>query len=319
MEVEANIEEKAPVKTQKGPLGSRIAAFIIDFIVLGIIGLILGLIFKSFFVQLAWHGVLVGWIITTIYFTCGNSIIFKGSTIGKEFMGIKVVDYKSQYLTPFFAIKRSLLFTTPYFLLEYFQSFFDHYYLSILLSIITLSYYIGLVYFLLVNKISKQSIHDILAKTVVVNKTNEDSCKPRSITQSKIIGFVSIVIVLWGAMFSVGYSFVDSSNLQEVFDENKETLFEIASELTENEQVLFVEKTQINITIESEVGIIVELTTSKDFDDIDEERFKEEVFDVIKRKCFNLQRIDYAEVIMNYGYDIGIWSTNYSKTWTIRN
>ena len=82
--IEEQIEE-VKVKNEK-TLIRRIVALGIDFIVLGIIGFILGLIFKSFLALTGVHGILIGWILSSIYFTLGNSKPLSGQTIGKAIM-----------------------------------------------------------------------------------------------------------------------------------------------------------------------------------------------------------------------------------------
>ena len=63
------------LKEPKNLFGRRIAALAIDLIILAIIGYILSLIGKGFFVELGTHGVLVGWLISTIYYAIFNSNI----------------------------------------------------------------------------------------------------------------------------------------------------------------------------------------------------------------------------------------------------
>ncbi len=52
----------------------RIWALLIDTIVLGIFGFILGLIFKNFFISLGGYARIIGWIISLAYFTILNSL-----------------------------------------------------------------------------------------------------------------------------------------------------------------------------------------------------------------------------------------------------
>lgn len=107
------------VKELKNMVGRRIAALIIDFIVLAMLGYLFTLVGKDFFVELGTHGVLVGWLISTVYFAIFNSNKGKGQSIGKRVVHLEVVNREGNKLTLVDGLIRSLLFTTPFFLFDY--------------------------------------------------------------------------------------------------------------------------------------------------------------------------------------------------------
>ena len=79
-------------KTYLADIYSRLGALLVDAIILGCIGLLLGLIFESVFVKLGDWGQLVGVIILLLYFGIGNSQRAGGQTLGKKLLKIRVVD-----------------------------------------------------------------------------------------------------------------------------------------------------------------------------------------------------------------------------------
>jgi uncharacterized RDD family membrane protein YckC len=68
----------------------RVVALIIDFIVLGIVGFLSGLVLEDFYVSLGKYGTLVGTAITMLYFSVLQSNIGKGQTLGKKAIGARV-------------------------------------------------------------------------------------------------------------------------------------------------------------------------------------------------------------------------------------
>ena len=89
------MEEVVEVKWITG-FWRRIGAFLIDAILLGFVGFLLGLGFESTFVELGSWGRVVGFSIALIYFGCMNSRLFSGQTIGKKILKIKVVNLENE-------------------------------------------------------------------------------------------------------------------------------------------------------------------------------------------------------------------------------
>jgi len=78
---------------------SRIGAFLIDMVLLGLLGLILGLTFKTYFISIGKNGVFFGFVISLAYFAIFNSKWLGGQTLGKRLTNIKVVDQDDQFLS----------------------------------------------------------------------------------------------------------------------------------------------------------------------------------------------------------------------------
>ena len=94
----------------------RVGAFVIDSIILGVLGLILGLLFSQYFVELGGWGRALGFPIAATYFAILNSNIGGGQTIGKRILKIQVLDKAGELLSlPKSAIRYSII-GIPYFL-----------------------------------------------------------------------------------------------------------------------------------------------------------------------------------------------------------
>ena len=88
----------------------RLFAFLIDGVILGVAGIVIGLMFFDAFASLGGWGRLVGFIIELLYFGLFNSSVGKGQTIGKRATHIKVADRNGQFLS---LTKSILRYSTP--------------------------------------------------------------------------------------------------------------------------------------------------------------------------------------------------------------
>lgn len=304
-------EEK---KRPKNPFWHRIIAFIIDLIILALTGFLVALVGESFFVSLGTHGILVGWFITTIYYGFFNSELGKCQTPGKRLMNLKVTKYNGDSLSLKEGIIRSLLFTTPIFLLDYSQNFFSSTIITSIISTVMIAYYVGLVYFFIVNP-DGRTVHDILAKTIVhLEYDRFQNIVP--ISKLKLYIYSGIVLLILGG-FATLYITLDGrdSAISEIYLNNQDVLLEISSDVSQIESVNNVETTSININSDSEVGIIVKASTNTDLDNEKADEIYNEILDILSSKKFNLNRIDYTSVTLKYGYDIGIANNEKHKTW----
>ncbi len=91
----------------------RLLALIVDFIILGIIGYVSGLVLEDFYVSLGKYGTLIGSTITIIYFSILQSPIGKGQTIGKKAIGVKVINLQGNYLSLKESFLRSFIVFFP--------------------------------------------------------------------------------------------------------------------------------------------------------------------------------------------------------------
>ncbi|ASK30258.1 hypothetical protein CEY12_09080 [Chryseobacterium sp. T16E-39] len=150
---------------------SRIWALLIDSLILGIFGFILGFIFKNFFISLGESAKLIGWAISLIYFSVLNSSINKGQTFGKKMMSIQVVDIKGNFISLKSSFIRALVLTAPFFLNGFkIPGATAFSVVTIIQGIIIFSLGIGITIFYIFNKETRQSLHDLAVKTYVVQE-----------------------------------------------------------------------------------------------------------------------------------------------------
>ncbi|MCJ8155506.1 RDD family protein [Chryseobacterium sp. SSA4.19] len=155
---------------------TRIGALLIDSFVLGIVGFILGVIFKNFFISLGENAKLIGWFISLSYFSILNSNIHNGQTLGKKLMHIQVTDITGNTVSLKTSFIRALVYTTPFFL-NGFKIPGSHLFsvITVIQGIIIFTVGTGIIIFYIFNKETRQSLHDIVAKTYVVQEVRSST------------------------------------------------------------------------------------------------------------------------------------------------
>ena len=147
----------------------RLGAFVIDLILLGIVGWILGAMLFDTFARMGAYAKLIGFVIALAYFGICNSRIGGGQTLGKRWLGVRVVDVHDQLLSlprsmlryvvlgiPFFAnglpLDPKLAMSTP---------------LGYLLALVVFGGMFAIIYLYLFNRRTRQSLHDLAVGSYV--------------------------------------------------------------------------------------------------------------------------------------------------------
>lgn len=150
----------------------RVGAFMLDVLVLGVIGQLLGLLFAHQFMMLGQSGRLIGFAIAAIYFIPAHHLW--GQTLGKRLMKIRVQALNGGPVSVAAATLRYVALGVPWFANGVFFAApnWPNVLLiaaGVVLASILLIGILGNAYLLLFNRPSRRLIHDLIAGTVVVN------------------------------------------------------------------------------------------------------------------------------------------------------
>jgi uncharacterized RDD family membrane protein YckC len=146
----------------------RLLAFILDGLLLGLVGVVLGLFFFDPLARLGGWGRLLGFCIALVYFGVLNSAIAGGQTIGKRIMKIQVVDRSGHSISPARSFLRYAILGAPFFL--------DHLVIPLsvtmspigaLIVLILFGFGGAIVYLFIFNRRTRQSLHDLVMGTFV--------------------------------------------------------------------------------------------------------------------------------------------------------
>ncbi len=277
----------------------RIFALIIDVLVLGIFGIIIGGIFQEWLIKAGAWGKLIGFTITTIYFSILNSNIGKGQTLGKMLLKLKITDYNGNLISFPKSLLRSVIITIPWFLNgallpnSLLQSPAGY-----LINLVLFGTGSTIIYLYIFNRKTRQSLHDLLAKTLVVKeKNNFSNIVPALWRVHKIM-----IIFLFTATLLANYITKNISTQNETIS----NLMEIQNQLIENEKNPFIyvmkgfSQNFNNRTDYIQVKIIQNNQT------IDNEELAIRSASVVMEKYTNINDINSIVIVLMSGYDIGI-------------
>jgi uncharacterized RDD family membrane protein YckC len=148
----------------------RIGAFVIDAFLLGLIGIGLGYFLFDALVGIGSWGRLVGFLLAMAYFVPLNSSLGHGQTVGKRLLKIQVIRADGSALPVHLSLLRYAIIGIPWFLNG---AWFPAQMLAppwiYLLALLVFGVGLALLYLFLFNRPSRQSLHDLAVGSFVVN------------------------------------------------------------------------------------------------------------------------------------------------------
>ncbi|USH01373.1 RDD family protein [Grimontia kaedaensis] len=289
----------------------RIGALCADFLFLAIVGNLLGITQKDFLAQLGGWGLLVGFAISIIYFGVMNSSLVNGQTLGKMLLKIRVVDSSNSTVSLPMSFLRSSIVLIPVFLsVAQLPSEVLLPYLIYPLSFIILGGFLSILYLYIFNRVTRQSLHDLVSGTYVVS-VNGSIGTPLSIWKPHL---VIVTLVLITSFLSP----IFTSDL--VKSKDFISLLETEREIRKNKLVKSATVQEVSSTFNSFDS------SSKTIKFVEANVFlhKKGVYDANIAKRLAAIIVDvypdslnnsFIQVTLTYGYDIGISSRWYSNVY----
>ena len=150
----------------------RLSAFCLDGLFLAIFGACIGLVAYDRLVALGDWGRVVGFAIALVYFGVMDSELSGGQTPGKRILAIKVVTANGAPLSVSASTLRATIFCVPYFLNGVFID--AGVITSWLVTFLVFGVGVSIVYLLLFNRRTRQSLHDLAVGSYVVSNKSDD-------------------------------------------------------------------------------------------------------------------------------------------------
>lgn len=164
----ATLEASKAQPTANAILGRRILAFIVDTILLGVIGAVAGALLHAQFAALGPWGRLVGFVVALLYFGLLQSNLRGGQSVGMHLLGVRVVTRTGEPLGMPAAFIRAGIFCLAYFLngavIDSGQAWMDT---AVFMLVASLTF--AIYYLLLFNRRTGQSLHDLAVGAYVVS------------------------------------------------------------------------------------------------------------------------------------------------------
>jgi len=147
----------------------RTAAFLVDALLLGIVGMLAGWALFDVFARMGGYGRLLGFIVALAYFGVMNSARFSGQTLGKRLLRVRVVGQDGSLLSLPKSLLRYCVLGIPFFLnrapidVAALPTPFAYG-----LSLVVLGGIFSILYLYLFNRRGRRSLHDLAAGSCVV-------------------------------------------------------------------------------------------------------------------------------------------------------
>ncbi|WP_265129794.1 RDD family protein [Chryseobacterium oranimense] len=285
---------------------SRVWALLIDSLILGIFGYILGSVFENFFISLGEEAKLIGWFISLAYFSILNSKLNNGQTIGKKIMKIQVTDIEGRTVSLKTSFIRSLILTAPFFLNGFKITGSETFsVVNIIQSMIIFTLGLGIMVFYIFNKETRQSLHDIVAKTYVVqdHRNNTVTMMPQP---KKLPFYITAALLLLVIITSV-YSYSSNSEIKK--------LLPVYEKVSQQDHVLRASISVNHFSGNKQHVYTISIKTDKkqqyDGHMENDPIIKEAVETFLNSNAYDSDQ-DVLNVVIGSGFDIGIARQNYS-------
>ena len=160
---------------------SRLLAFVIDFVLLGIVSFAIAWLFPEQVMRLGGWGHWLGMGVVILYFGLMNSRLSHGQTAGKILMDVRVVDRDGARLGVRRSLLRTLVFWAPSLAgalsLPAAMSALPW---QMLLALLVYGGWPAIIYLYLFNARTRQSLHDLATGTLVVREWPETGAPPQA-------------------------------------------------------------------------------------------------------------------------------------------
>ena len=208
------------IEIQPASLQKRVVALFIDLGILYIMGYILSVTLREYILVLGNYKILLGVLLSTLYFTILHSSIGRGQTLGKKIFNYKVVKLNGDFLTISEAFLRSIIFTFPYCLSDL-LSINTHNSIGIFdfmrFTIIPASLFINHI-FVFLNPLS-QCYYDVWLDTVVIGDEDKSATPKLYKNWMKYIPNIILVFILGiGVLFLNPFSEENRADLSQLSD-----------------------------------------------------------------------------------------------------
>ncbi|WP_051305320.1 RDD family protein [Desulfogranum mediterraneum] len=288
----------------------RIGAFSIDGLILGAGGVLLGLFLTEQLAALGAWGRGFGFILAGLYFGLGNSHLTNGQTLGKRLLGIKVLARHAHSLSIPQSLLRYLIIGIPYFLNgARLSGNALHSGWIYLLSLSVFGLGFSIVYLLIFNRRTRQSLHDLLVGSYVVKKEGHSDTPAKTVWPVHyaicgILVIASLALPYLTARLAQRDQFAQLLEVQA----RAETLAPVTHASISNGQTTF---TPFSGTPATTTYISCQVYLDKNT--TDNEPLAAEIADIILSSHGEAELKDLIRITLTYGYDIGIASFWQSK------
>jgi uncharacterized RDD family membrane protein YckC len=291
----------------------RYIAWSIDTLLLGVVGLVIGFAFSTFFYSIGPYGRPIGLLFILPYFGIMNSKMGGGQTLGKRLMKIAVRNKNNEPIGLDRSIIRIIILYIPVFFNGWAIPLFQNIIVAWFVSLIVFGLGGAILYTMIFNRKSRQGIHDLLVGTYVVNlraKPVEAFPETSPVHWKILIGWIGFVAVGTLAANYFVSTFITKSSL--VFQTGiynviqKDPRFFSTSV---NDQTFYGTKGKVSHTF------IVSVWCKEKLSEDGKVKISDDLAKLVLENEKDITNYDRLSISLTNAFDIGIASGNFNNSY----
>jgi uncharacterized RDD family membrane protein YckC len=305
------MDDSNPLGTSETPprviagFWTRVFGVFIDSLILGAGGLFLGFLFSEVFMQMGQWGRIVGFLIALLYFGFMNSRIFGGQTLGKRVAKTRVVNRNGEPLGLVKSFSRYAILGAPFFLNNsHLPPQLLASWIGTLFSVLVFGFGSSIIYLIIFNRRTRQSLHDLIAGSYVV----KSGVLSQRVTIKMWKGhYLVVVVVLLASLVLPSFLFAKFGNsdffktllsLQQKIMEEPEVSY---AGVIEGQRFFSSPSTGTKKTTNLAITVFLKARVP------DQEILANKTVEIAFQNHPRALQKDSVSVNLVYGYDIGIW------------
>lgn len=290
----------------------RFVAWLIDVLILGVIGQIIGVVFSSFLFSIGPYGRPIGLLFTIPYFGIMNSKIGGGQTFGKRIMKIAVRNKENEPIELWRSVIRISLLALPSLFNQWSIPVFQNPIVVWFLSLIIFGLGGAIFYTMVFNRKARQGIHDLILGTYVVHLPEKPiesfptTSRIHWIVTSVWIGIIAIGTLV---MSLIAPSIISKTPLAPVM-----SLYNVLQDDPRFFTVGVNSNTFYGSNGKTSHSLIVTVWYKGKLAESDRKEVVESIVKTVLENTENIDDYDGIQVKITSAYDIGIASANLSMS-----
>jgi uncharacterized RDD family membrane protein YckC len=293
----------------------RFSAFFIDCLLIALVGYGISQLMVQFLVENPGLARLIGFLIVLPLSIIFDSSIGHGQTPGKKLLKLRVVDKNNLQISPLKAAARAIIIYCPLFLngAAFPEDLINSKLGSAFINVILFGGLFALLYLIIFNRNTRQSLHDIVTGTYVIN-SEASIDRPSSIWKWHII----IVIIFALSMLALPW-LVDKQLEQVKFDDLSRTQEQLSSlPNVVSSKIMKGENQVISGKDGKSTSTFISVSLNLREDTIDDEIFGKKVANHVLLNTDNACSKDVIFVSLSYGYSIVIAGRTSTRNYVIK-
>jgi uncharacterized RDD family membrane protein YckC len=286
----------------------RFFAFLLDGIIINVLGSIIGLFFFDSLSRLGPWGRFVGFLVVLPYFAFFESRLGDGQSIGKRLLGLRVVNSHGTTISLEESLLRYFVFAIPIFLNSLALPISrTPWFVFPLLAILVFGVGGATLYLLIFNRNTRQGLHDLAAGTYVVEARQTGPVEANGIWKFHWIILGSLALVLTPAAAILGKKFTESGVFPQLLQDVR--LIEI---MDGAQRAGAQDAHRINVgSSDRERTLVITIFVTPDSPD--GQAFADQIAKTILENDRTSEQYARLNIVIMHGYDLGFasgWRSN---------